>query len=776
MRNLRKTVQSVFVHPVLISAPLAFFIATRSVTADGPLLPLFADGVGLRAENGAVEVLDASGTPLLRLDGLDGSWAPYRTDGGSVERIGDDAVRVTYRMTGAAASNVSASATFTCRGRRVEALYHLSGSTNLSVGGAMILRRAVDKRLTSRLLKQGLWQRHAGGGTAVETDDGVFRRTDTPAATVLEEIRGNPNWSNARAQHAAFARQTGSLSDTSERQTESLSYTASTVFHVLPPGGSDAEAAARARGRPFALELSTDAPFNLSTNGVTPLTLTGQISNTQTGGASDVEASLTVRDFDGAVTAEKRLPVTLAAGASLVLTVTVPPATGVSFAELRIHDADGREWFERTTLGAVQPYTFAHRDRSIFGIAASFPQPSRADVEALLRRMGVRWVRRGDTRETLPSIGAVANHHCSFPPTKWIDEPDKREAELRKILAECDQRENPFLEFGNEWNMSALNTGKTADTYVNDWLKPLARLRGEGGFKVGLLSMGLAGADTAYLKAIHAHGGWPLLDGVAFHPGRSNFTPDHDAPGWTYLGAIRRMRQAVAAHGEKPLWATEAYACTLPHSSWHDTPRRAAENVVLTYALGLAEGLKAVMFYQLQDGTWHDVGGIDLKDAEYHYGLLDRKNAVKPSLLAYCAAAEALDGAVFRHYVNIERWRATSGRATDGAEAVPPSVRGILFDTPRGPLAVLWDRTEGFVQSKRTPGYVTPEPWTEHWKSRIAARFEADGPRVTVIDCVGRRRTVEARDGAVTLELTGAPLMVYGLTPTLRPVSETAGR
>jgi hypothetical protein len=711
-------------------------VLVASVTAHAQPVRLTADGAGLRAENGTVEVLGPNGTPLLRLDGIDGSWAPYRTDGGAAERTGDDAVRVVYRMAGAAASNVSASATFTCRDRRVEAVYRLSGPTNLSVGGAMILRRAVDKSSAARLIKQGLWQRHAGGGTAVETDDGVFRRTDTPAATVLEEIRGNANWSNPHAQHIAFT-----------PNAAANAWTATATFHLLPPGESDAKATARARGRPFALELSTDHLFNLSTNGVTPLTLTGRIDNTQTGGTAHVEASLTVRDFDGAVTAENRLPATLAAGTGLVLTVAVPPATGVYFAELRAHGTDGREWFARTTLGAVQPYAFAHRERSIFGIAACFPQPSRADVDALLRRMGVRWVRHGDTRETQPAIGAVANRHCSFPPAKWRDEPDTREAELKKILTECDRCGNPFLEFGNEWNMSALNTGKTADTYVNDWLKPLARLRGEGGFKAGLLSMGLAGADTAYLKAIHANGGWPLLDGVAFHPGRGNFTPDHDAQGWTYLGAIRRMQKAVAIYGEKPLWVTEAYACTFPHSSWHDTPRRAAENVVLTYVIGLAEGLKAVMFYQLQDGTWHNVGGINLKDSEYYYGLLDRKNAVKPSLLAYCAVAEALDGAVFRRYLNVE-----------GTQA-----RGALFDTPRGPLTVLWDRSEGFVQSKRTPDYVTPEPWVEHWTSRVTAHFETDAPRVTVIDCIGRRRSVEARDGAVTLELTGAPLMVYGL-------------
>jgi hypothetical protein len=699
-------------------------------------LDLLSDGAGLRAENGEVFLLGPKGIPLLRLTGLDGSWSPYRTEGGVAERAGPDALRVTYRMAGSDSTHVSATATFTCRGNRVEACYGLSGPTSLNVGGAMILRRTEGKIPEARLLKMGLWQRHPGGGAAVETNDGMFRRYDFPAATVLEEIHGNAGWSNPRAQHVAF----------STDNSRSNAWIASTAFHILPPACSDAAAAARVHGRPFALELSSDRPFNLATNGTTPLTLSGRIRNTRVEGSTRIEASLTVRDFDGATAAEKRLPVTLAAGAVLVLTAEIPPATGAYFAELRASDGE-REWFARTTLGAVQPYTFRHRDSSIFGIAASFPQPSRADVDALLRRMGVRWVRNGDTRETLPACGAVANRHGNYSPDKWRDSPEKRRAALAELLEACDRQQNPFLEFGNEWNMSALNTGKTAGTYVNEWLKPLSLLRREGGFKVGLLSMGLAGADTVYLEAIHANGGWPLLDGIAFHPGRGNFTPDYDSPGWTYLGAIRAMQRSVHRYGDKPLWATEAYACTFPHSFWHDTVRRAAENVVLTYTIGLAEGLKAVMFYQLQDGTWHDVGGISQTDPEYHYGLLDRENAVKPSLLAYCAVAEALDGAAFQRYLTFPEGQ----------------TRGALFNTPRGPLAVLWDRTEGYIQSSKSADYASPEPWVDHWTKRVPTRFNASGTRAAVIDCAGRRREVEARDGAVTLELTGAPLMVYGL-------------
>ncbi len=721
-------------NPMHHVAAICLALATATLAADAPL----EIGTGvcrLRVTGQEADLLAPDGRAVLRLSGLKGAWAPFETDGGSATRTGADRIRIDYRLKGAASADVALSAEFACREDRVTAVYTLTAPPGLKTGGAMIRRQGLSLRGESTLLKAGLWQRHAGGGIAVETNDGVFRRFDSGDFTVLEKISGNANWVAEGAQHVAFL---------PDAQTNRLRAEAS--FALLPAALNDAAAAAAFHGRPLAVELTTGRPFNLATDGVTPLTLTATVSSAQTGRLGRVAFRLTVRDFDGRVVGEQCQDVALAAGGQERLTLSVPPVTGVYFAEAAA-TYQGHEYFSRTTLGAVAPYAFAHREQSIFGIAASFALPSRQDVDGLLRRMGVRWVRRGDSRETLPAVGAVANGHDNVKPEQFRGEPDKKRDELLKRLTACDERQNPYYEFGNEWNMAALHTGKFADTYVNDWLKPLAEIRETGGFKVELLSLGLAGADTAFLKGIHAHGGWPLLAGIAFHPGRGNVTPDYDGRGWTYLGAIRAMKATVRTLGDKPLWITEAYACTQPHSAWHDSVRRAAENVVLTYVIGLAEGMKAVMFYQLNDGKWSDLGGVNPADPEYHYGLLDRTGAVKPSLLAYCAVAEALDGAVFRRYLTFPEGQ----------------TKGVLFDTPRGTLAVLWNRTEGYIQSERKASYVSPEPWLDHWTQRVPAVFSVAQPQVTVIDCIGRKRTVEAKGGDVTLELTGAPLLVYGL-------------
>lgn len=231
------------------------------------------------------------------------------------------------------------------------------------------------------------------------------------------------------------------------------------------------------------------------------------------------------------------------------------------------------------------------------------------------------------------------------------------------------------------------------------------------------------------------------------HPGRGNFTSDYEKNQWSYLGSIRRFKKVMSEFGKKPIHLSEVYAATHANDWWKDSERQAAENVVLTYALGLAEGVASIQFYQLHDAVWHDIGGVNHKDSEYSYGLLRRDGAVKPSLLAYAAVAEQLDGAKFRNVLTFS----------------DPLIKGIGFDTPRGPLAVIYDRTDGMVQSKKAPDFIHQEPWVDHWKTRREVILPAVSDEVTVIDQIGRAAKVRAADGKVTLTLSGAPLMVYGL-------------
>ncbi|HJN17536.1 MAG TPA: hypothetical protein QGH10_18665, partial [Armatimonadota bacterium] len=204
--------------------------------------------------------------------------------------------------------------------------------------------------------------------------------------------------------------------------------------------------------------------------------------------------------------------------------------------------------------------------------------------------------------------------------------------------------------------------------------------------------------------------------------------------------------QIVAELGEKPIWLTEAYAPTFPNSWWHDTYRHAAENVVLTMALAVAEGIRGVHWYQLHNSTWYDVGGVSETDPEYHYGLLHRDGSLKASLLAYCTVAEALDQAEFARWLDLPA----------------PDAKGLLFDRPDGQVAILWSRADGYILNGKKEGYAELEPWIDPWPTKTTINIPAEGP-VRVIDCIGRETVVTPAGGEVALVLDGAPRIVYGL-------------
>lgn len=183
------------------------------------------------------------------------------------------------------------------------------------------------------------------------------------------------------------------------------------------------------------------------------------------------------------------------------------------------------------------------------------------------------------------------------------------------------------------------------------------------------------------------------------YPVQDPFAPWEVAPKggfWNYYGSVKTAALMLREYGgDKPLWLTEIFAPTFPNSFWEDSMRHATENVVLTFALAKAENVKAAMWYQLFDSVWHDRFGANEKDREYHFGLVNRDFSLKPMVLAYATIAEALDGAEFSGWIRLPQ----------------PDARGMLFDTPRGPMAVLWSRKDGYTLSRKVPDFPSPEPW-----------------------------------------------------------------
>lgn len=687
----------------------------------------------VRDVNGEPVVFDGEGNPVLRIGKLVFAWSPPAAAPVKIEQTAPDTFRIGYRIDRDDTGKVAAEATLKALpDGHIKLEWLLDAPDSVKTGGVMLeLLPQGGAKKSESVFKSGLWTRDANGGVPYEVRDGYFRCFSNGRIGLWLRLGGNANYSSSWSEHLGF------------KKDKDGKYRASAEFLVAPPGLNGESAAALFHNRPVGLRLSTDQAFNLRESGAPELKV--EITNPHSRGEKEVAFDIIGRNFDGKVVLEERKSLTIKPQETAALTFRLPEAEReIYFVEAKAAVPGEPEIFSRTNLAILPPHEFKELNNSKLALSAYFMIPSEDAVYKLMRRMGVRMLRHGDNRVT-SKYGILALDHASVGPN---DSPEKVAKRIGEILDRAAERQNPEIEFCNEWNMSVKGAEKRrrAEHYT-EVLRQFKTERDKRNPDLKIIGMGMAGADTEFLAIMAEKGAVPLMDGgIALHPGRGNMTPDYTGDGWTYLGGIRRFRKALDKLGIKQLHLSEVYAGTAPNDSWKDSYRHAAENVILTYAIGLAEGAESIQFYQLHDAVWHDLGGVNHKDSEYHYGLLMRDGTVKPSLLAYAAVAEALDGAKCVGYLDFG-----------------DKVYGVGFDTPRGPLAIVYDRTDGYFLTKRAKDYAAPEPWVDTWKTRREKTFNAVGDKVTVIDAIGRSRTVEAKNGTVTLTLSGAPLMVYGI-------------
>lgn len=747
--------------------------STVTATAATGDVTLTADGIRVVASvGGRIAVYSGTGALLMagsRFQTKDTVYGIQTSTGGTPSLVtsnGESAIRMDYTMP-ASAGGVVVSALITVQTAQVHLEWTVSGSSTLNPAGFMFSRAVNAPVSPDEYIPTSEWQRDAANGIPYEVPTGVVYRSSWASGHGLLLLDSSRKaWTTATWVHAP-----GTQVDPTTAVTR-----ASLVLAEARP----ASGAAIGRGDGIAVELSTARPYNVwDTAG----DATASVTVTNAGTAAETyTVSWWARSDQGATVASGTTPLTIPALSTADTTITVPlDAQGMVLVEATATAASGDTAFARTTMAALAPHTYAAGSASMFGIA-NYPWLLNAGEQATLdlwQKIGIQWVRIAyDGGPGLPPSAYDArgmNHNLELQPDVTASDA-ALVSWASSSCATATAAGASWFEIGNELNRP-FNTGDAAPGYVERILKPVHAARAAQGGTFQLMNNGLAGMDRPWIEAFHAAGGWDLVDGIAFHPGRGNFTPDFIPSGdggewspgatgtyWNFLGGLRQLKELMAEYGEKEIWLTEAYACTRPNAWWNDTYRHAAENVLLTLALAKAEGVRAVCWYQFFDSYTISPMGADPEDVEYHFGLVNRDLGPKPSLLAYATAARALDQAVFDRWVHLP----------DG------TTHGLLFTTPDGPLAILWNRADGYVLNTtgtRTDWrFPAPELWQDPWPTKTPVSLPASGT-VIETDSFGRTTSYAVSGGQVQLTLDGAPRLYRGLVldgETLGPV-QTSG-
>ncbi|MFC6355545.1 hypothetical protein [Luethyella okanaganae] len=741
-------------------------VVDRSQAVAAPVIHLASDGIQLDVDAaGVLTFKDGNGVDRITVQHFmikDEVLGQQRTYGGTPVLVtaqgGGQAAQITYAMAGSA-SAISVVGTIELTPGRARLRWAVGGSTTLIPTGFMFSRAMVGASAAEQYTPLTLWNRDGGGGIPFETNDGgVYQETFDTTRAYFSLASTNPRYTNASWVHAP-ATTNGGVSTTD----------VSLVLGEIRPAAAKTVAARRALG----IDTWTEQPFNIWEDATTPMVVRTQLSN---GAAAAVTAAVTfwAKDFGGALVADETVQLTIPAGGVVDHAFTVAqPREGITFVEVKaVHGAD--EALARTTLAILTPYSYQAGEASIFGISnyAWLHEPSVAAVVGLLQKIGVRRVRiayapgnpMGYTAGLSPQIldGAGIDHNTQLGNIPIDGTPAEGEAWAFTNTSSAIASGAKYFEVGNELNNPWMQ-GLKAQQYVDQALAHVRAQLTNAGSSMKILNAGTGGMDFVWIENLKNAGGWDLIDGLAIHPGRGNFTPDYAPdpaewdPGangkyWNFLGSLKKANEIIASYGgNKELWLTEAYACTRPNAWWNDTLRHAAENVILSIALALSQNVRGVNWYQLHDSVLFHPQEADPANPEYHYGLMNRDASAKPSLLAFATAARAFDQATFvREFAFAD-----------------PEIHGLQFVNPDGLyLAVLWSRKDGYILNAdhgNTSYYATPEAWVDPWPTKTTMTLPAVGSSVRQVDVIGNETVMPAVSGSVQLTLDGAPRLFWGL-------------
>lgn len=304
-----------------------------------------------------------------------------------------------------------------------------------------------ERSLELPVAKTGLWQRHSEGGLPIEEFDAKFVPFRNGNYKIcLAYNKGNSanlNWKDEGFRHTVFTEKSLQGEKVLDTRFSVVIASADESYEVI---------SSRWHGRPFALTLTTDKTYNWWEDALETLEVNVNVTNTAQE-KKNFRLNYWVRDFKGNVVVRQSEALVLASGECVVRPVRFrsEQERDLFFVEASLVDNEGREQvFSRTNICVLPPHKFfSSPEKSIMGLSAYWEIPDLDNLSRLLQRMGVKWLRNGDTAN-FPSIWAMFHNNVNWK-KEWDEQMRKRT--VRACLEKMVCNGNRIWEFGNEINM-----------------------------------------------------------------------------------------------------------------------------------------------------------------------------------------------------------------------------------------------------------------------------------------------------------------------------------
>ena len=324
------------------------------------------------------------------------------------------------------------------------------------------------------------------------------------------------------------------------------------------------------------------------------------------------------------------------------------------------------------------------------------------------------------------------------------------------------------IEVGNEINYS-YSEGLEADPeayaekYLEDMYVPASEAVRAAGFRYA--GAGISGCDRIWMNDILGKSKeiWNKMDILSVHPYGFPCMPDIYGNGiynnkWNYEGSLIRTKEALEKNGNLELYISETGYPTSPAKSTQVSLRTQADYDMRILVLGHSYGASRIQLYCFYDRRSFG-SGFNIDDTEMGYGIFYQPDFLgvvkpKPAAAAFAAINAVTDG--LQKTEEYSKYTRSDGtlRAFKMTVKNSPDLYVVWSNKYPLPNAVVGSQTD------RVPAM----PWVNQWEGKYEdVTFDAVSTTVTVTDIMGNTTVYTAKNGKVTIPVSGSLLYIRGI-------------